>query len=144
MNISTNSQKLFQNTLWVIVFLKFYLAILNMFLLNQVLFCIKNLLWGFMERLSTESLVLGHNFWVTRYALFYPRLCMFYPISEGKTNAWFSSLIFKQVSYYIIMFMHAGRQLGFAFLAEVFFQKIILYPRIKSFLNLHLLYPIWL
>ena len=62
---------------------------------------------------------------------------MFYPISEGKTNAWFSPLIFKKVSYCIIMFMGTGRQLGFAFPAKFFFlQRIILYPRIKSFLNL--------
>ena len=85
-------------------FSKVLLQILDMFLLNRALFQVKNLLWGLMEILFTESLVLDHNFQESDMCLFYPRLHMFYPISEGKTNAWFSPLIFLKgglLHYYV-------------------------------------------
>ena len=48
-------------------FSKVSLLILNMFLLNRVLFQVKNLLWRLVERLLTESLVLIRNLRVIRY-----------------------------------------------------------------------------
>ena len=68
-------------------FSKVLLQVLNMFLLNRALFLVKNLLWGIMEILFTESLVLDHNFQEIRCVCFTHGRTCFYPISEGKTNA---------------------------------------------------------
>ena len=43
-------------------FSKVLLLILNMYLFNWLLFHVKNLFGGLMERLFTEWLVLDHNF----------------------------------------------------------------------------------
>ena len=38
---------------------------------------------------------LGPQFFNSKICICFTHSCTFYPVSEGKTNTWFSSLIFK-------------------------------------------------
>ena len=125
-------------------FSKVLLQILNMFLLNRALFQVKNLLWGLMEILFTESLVLEHNFQAIRYVCFTHGCTCFTPFQRVKQMHGFLHLFFKRLVITLLCLWVQVGSYALLFQLDFFSQRIILYPRIKSFLNLHMFYPIWL